>query len=58
MLEVDYLRRPAFSGSLAVAFAAYFGVFSIFFLTALYLQVVLGYTATTRLRSSCPWPWR
>ena len=45
MLEVDYLRRPAFSGSLAVAFAAYFGVFSIFFLTALYLQVVLGYTA-------------
>ncbi len=45
MFEVDYLRRPAFSGSLVVAFAAYFGVFSIFFLTALYLQVVLGYTA-------------
>ncbi len=45
MFEVRYLRRPAFAGSLAVAFAAYFGVFSIFFLTALYLQVVLGYTA-------------
>ena len=45
MLEVDYFRRPAFSGSLVVAFAAYFGVFSIFFLTALYLQMVLGYTA-------------
>ncbi len=45
MFDVDYLRRPAFSGSLVVAFAAYFGVFSIFFLTALYLQVVLGYTA-------------
>jgi hypothetical protein len=28
-----------------LAFATYFGVFSIFFLTALYLQIVLGYTA-------------
>jgi EmrB/QacA subfamily drug resistance transporter len=45
MLDVAYLRKPAFSGSLAVAFAAYFGVFSIFFLTALYLQVVIGYSA-------------
>ncbi|MCL4368475.1 MAG: MFS transporter [Actinobacteria bacterium] len=45
MLDVRYFRKPAFSGSLAVAFAAYFGVFSIFFLTALYLQVVVGYTA-------------
>ena len=45
MLKVSYLRKPAFSGSLTVAFAAYFGIFSIFFLTALYLQVVQGYTA-------------
>jgi EmrB/QacA subfamily drug resistance transporter len=45
MLDVAYLRKPAFSGSLAVAFAAYFGVFSIFFLSALYLQVVVGYSA-------------
>jgi EmrB/QacA subfamily drug resistance transporter len=45
MLQVRYMRKPAFSGSLAIAFATYFGVFSIFFLTALYLQVVLGYTA-------------
>ena len=45
MLRVQYMRKPAFSGSLVVAFATYFGVFSIFFLTALYLQVVLGYTA-------------
>jgi EmrB/QacA subfamily drug resistance transporter len=44
LLDVDYLRKPPFSGSLAVAFAAYFGVFSIFFLTALYLQLVIGYT--------------
>ena len=28
-----------------VAFAAYFGIFSIFFFTALYLQVVIGYSA-------------
>ena len=45
MLDVRYFRKPAFSGSLSVAFAAYFGVFSIFFLTALYLQVVVGYSA-------------
>ena len=45
MLNVSYLRKPAFSGSLTVAFAAYFGIFSIFFLTALYLQVVQAYTA-------------
>jgi EmrB/QacA subfamily drug resistance transporter len=45
MLEVKYLRRPPFSGSLTVAFATYFGVFSIFFLTAIYLQVVLAYSS-------------
>ena len=45
MLDVSYLRRPAFSGALIVAFAAYFGIFSIFFFTALYLQEVVGYSA-------------
>jgi len=45
MLKVDYFRNPAFSGSMVVAFATYFGVFSIFFLTALYLQIVLAYSA-------------
>ncbi len=44
MLDLRYFRKPAFSGSLGVAFAAYFGVFSIFFLTALYLQLVIGYS--------------
>ena len=39
-----YFRRPFFSGALLVAFAAYFGIFSIFFFTALYLQVVTGYS--------------
>ncbi len=45
MLAVKYFRKAPFAGSLFVAFATYFGVFSIFFLTALYLQVVLAYTA-------------
>jgi len=40
-----YLLRPPFTGVLTVAFAAYFGIFSIFFFTALYLQVVVGYSA-------------
>jgi len=44
LLDVRYLRRPAFSGALGIAFAAYFGIFSIFFFTALYLQVVVGYS--------------
>jgi EmrB/QacA subfamily drug resistance transporter len=45
IFDLVYLRRPAFSGALVVAFAAYFGVFSIFFFTALYLQLVVGYSA-------------
>jgi predicted MFS family arabinose efflux permease len=44
MIELQYFRKPAFSGALVVAFAAYFGIFSIFFFTALYLQVVIGYS--------------
>ncbi len=40
-----FLFRAPFTGSLTVAFAAYFGIFSIFFFTALYLQVVVGYSA-------------
>jgi EmrB/QacA subfamily drug resistance transporter len=45
MLDIRYFRRPAFAGALTVAFAAYFGIFSIFFFTALYLQEVIGYSA-------------
>ena len=44
-LRPRYLLRAPFTGSLPVAFAAYFGIFSIFFFTALYLQVVVGYSA-------------
>ncbi len=44
MLQLRYLRKPNISGALFVAFAVYFGVFSIFFFTALYLQEVVGYS--------------
>ena len=45
MLDLSMFRRPPFAGSNFVAFAAYFGTFSIFFFTALYLQVVVGASA-------------
>ncbi len=45
MLDLQMFRRPPFSGSTFVAFVAYFGTFSIFFFTALYLQVVVGNSA-------------
>ncbi len=44
MLDLAYLRNPGVSGPLVVAFAIYFGIFSIFFFTALYLEEVVGYT--------------
>ena len=44
MLDLRYLRDAAVGSALFVAFAVYFGVFSIFFLTALYLDVVVGYS--------------
>jgi EmrB/QacA subfamily drug resistance transporter len=42
LLDLRCLERPPFLGSNVVAFANYFGVFSIFFFTALYLEVVVG----------------
>ena len=45
MLDLTMFRRAPFAGSTFVAFAAYFGTFSIFFFTALYLQVVVGASA-------------
>ena len=44
MLDLNYFRTPAFSGALIVAFVAFFGIFSIFFFTALYLAAVIGYS--------------
>ena len=45
MLDLTMFRRAPFAGSNFVAFVAYFGTFSIFFFTALYLQVVVGASA-------------
>ncbi|MBO0855607.1 MAG: MFS transporter [Nocardia sp.] len=44
MFDFAYLRRPLVRGALVVAFAVYFGIFSIFFFTALYLQEVQQYS--------------
>ncbi|WP_405485542.1 MFS transporter [Nocardia sp. NBC_00511] len=44
MFDFHYLKRPMVRSALIVAFAVYFGVFSIFFFTALYLQEVSGYS--------------
>ena len=45
MLDLSMFRRAPFAGSTFVAFVAYFGTFSIFFFTALYLQVVVNASA-------------
>lgn len=44
ILDLRYLAKPIVSSALFVAFAVYFGVFSIFFFTALYLDVAVGYS--------------
>ncbi|MGN6473204.1 MAG: MFS transporter [Mycobacteriales bacterium] len=44
MIDLRYFRRRRFRAALAVAFAAYFGTFSIFFFSALYLEEVVGYS--------------
>ena len=40
VLNVRYFARPAFAGTNIIAFTVYFGTFAIFFMVALYLQVV------------------
>lgn len=40
VLNVQYFRRSPFSGSNVVAFTAYFSTFALFFLVALYLELV------------------
>jgi predicted MFS family arabinose efflux permease len=44
MLDLSVLGQRAVAGPLFGAFAVYFGVFSIFFFTALYLEEVVGYS--------------
>lgn len=45
MLDLEMFRRPPFVGSNVVAFAIFFGTFSIFFFTALYVQLVAAQSA-------------
>lgn len=45
MIDLNLFRRPPFVGSNIVAFATFFGTFSIFFFTALYVQVVITQSA-------------
>jgi EmrB/QacA subfamily drug resistance transporter len=40
LLELRFFRRPRFATSNFIAFATYFGIFSIFFFVALYLQLI------------------
>jgi EmrB/QacA subfamily drug resistance transporter len=42
VLNVRYFKKPAFASSSIIAFTAYFGTFAIFFMVALYLQVVVS----------------
>ncbi len=44
VLRLEFFRKRLFSGATAVAFATSFGLFAVFFFTALYLQVVVGYS--------------
>ena len=57
MLDLLTSRFPPFAGSNFVAFVAYFGTFSIFFFTALYLQVVADAVRRIKRRSTSS-PWR
>jgi EmrB/QacA subfamily drug resistance transporter len=45
MIDLALFRKPPFLGSNVVAFATFFGTFSIFFFTALYVQVVITQSA-------------
>ncbi len=44
LINLKYLRIPQFAISLITAFAVYFAVIAVFFFTALYLQLVEGYS--------------
>lgn len=44
VMPIKFFRNPAFSGANIVAFATNFGVFAVFFFTALYLQIIAGFS--------------
>src|SRR4029077_18717373 len=44
VVRLEYFKIPAYSSANAVAFATSFGLFAVFFFTALYLQVVAKFS--------------
>jgi MFS family permease len=54
LIDLSFFRRPTFVGANAVAFLVYFGLFAIFFFTALYLQLVTGLSAAALARQFAP----
>ncbi len=44
VLPIKFFKLPAFSGANLVAFATNFGVFAVFFFTALYLEIIAGFS--------------
>ena len=44
VLRLEFFRNSTFSGSTVVGFATSFGLFAVFFFTALYLQVVANFS--------------
>jgi len=44
VLPLEFFRIPAYSAANAVGFATSFGLFAVFFFTALYLQIVAGFS--------------
>lgn len=54
LIDLSFFRHPAFAGATAVAFLTYFGLFAIFFFTALYLQVVAQFSAGGVARQFLP----
>lgn len=44
VLKLDFFRQRTFSAANVVAFATSFGVFAVFFLTALYLQLIASFS--------------
>jgi len=44
LINLGYLRKAAFDAAIVTAFAVYFAIFAIYFFTALYLQIVKGFS--------------
>ena len=44
VLRLEFFRIPAYSAANVVGFATSFGLFAVFFFTALYLQIVAGFS--------------